>query len=581
MDLTFLFILIFVLQFGVGFYLIWKSPFKSKDLKYCAKISGIVILCTPLVQLIGLIIHFIFGWSHPDFLIEYFPWELKAYSVIQFALPLILGALAFVLLWSSLIFVKTINIYLERSTEVYPPAWQRVVAPLILVFFASQVLTWVSDMRLISNKSLYSDIALHSSDPKQLTELYDLIYDSHDPDIQSIVSYLYNNRYLPVDIKKKMDSVHQRPKTNSKALNKFLSENVAQPNYSLKPEAVRPGAANRETVRPAPDQNTLAEQYQASLSSPIVQRLQIWSELLRYPNLSTDVLEGMTDAINEEIPQLIKSNDNQYLSRMDFLVTSIGRHNNTTPVIIQKLLNYPNCNVVRSLIAFSPNITPDLLLSVYNTNPDLFVKQAIKQKMSRQNDFVNFTRDELEQYNQLKGKIIVNSDSNSLSMLFDSLQTQNVFQNQKMLIRLLVEFANNCYITSELINKIFLLSKPIPMEYKGKLYEALGLNPNTPGDILDQMLKEADPWTMSVILKNPNISINTLTSFVNYPACEIRRQIVLNPSTPTNIIDQLRDDPDLSVKETAAQALINPNRTKINTWNHLNSPTCSEFYKNK
>ncbi len=242
-----------------------------------------------------------------------------------------------------------------------------------------------------------------------------------------------------------------------------------------------------------------------------------------------------------------------------------------------------NCELRRQII-FNPMTTPDTLKKIIKLDPDIGVQEDAQQQLNYLEHispapiktFVKLNANEVKVYKQLTDQIPNSQDSSELGQIYSQVAQHPNFYP------LLEAMANNCYITTELAANIYTQSKNLKDSYyRSSTLTALAINPKTPPDVLNQLASEKDLNLLRYVVANPSASQETLTRFLNFPDCKLRKNIILNnPNVPDAILNQLKNDPDETVSTEASNRLSQPIDYKINAWKSVTNsmPSCAGLY---
>jgi len=112
-----------------------------------------------------------------------------------------------------------------------------------------------------------------------------------------------------------------------------------------------------------------------------------------------------------------------------------------------------------------------------------------------------------------------------------------------------LEVASNPNLSESLIRQIW-------ETYKFRASNSLAKNPNTPADILDQIVdSESRDMVLISVAKNPNTAAETLQRLLINKNTNLKLAIIKNPNTTVDMLRRLTRYPNALIKRAAIDTL--------------------------
>jgi hypothetical protein len=196
-----------------------------------------------------------------------------------------------------------------------------------------------------------------------------------------------------------------------------------------------------------------------------------------------------------------------------------------------------------------------VLSLIVKTDPDLGVRHDAKQRLEFLSGVSFLEKNarlptaESEKIALLREQARNSFDENQLIKIF------NEAMHYQEISLVLLELANNCFMTPELAQQIYKRASLIKNYSRIEIFVALSTNPKTSTDVLNQLAQEKELVILRALASNPHLPMEIMQKLAPYPDCKIRKKIICLPRTPTNIIMSLQQDADNSVAEEARARL--------------------------
>lgn len=248
----------------------------------------------------------------------------------------------------------------------------------------------------------------------------------------------------------------------------------------------------------------------------------------------------------------------------------------------KQLLTSSNCEIRRQII-LNPNTTIDTLKWIVKNDPDMSIRQDADQQLkylqhtpSPPIPTYGILANEVKLHKQLESTASNSTDPTELTSVL------NEIDKHKNFFPLLEILAHNCNITNQMTQDIYSKTQKLSdAYYKNAILTALAMNPNTSPDVLKQLANEKDPKLLRYLVGNPNLPQDTMSKFLNYPDCVLRKSIITNnPNVPMAILNQMKTDPDESVSTAATTRINQPIDYQVNALKTLINilPSCEAKY---